>query len=108
MSSGGFFSRLKDGLSRSTQKLGGGITAVFTKRRLDDEALEELEELLISADLGTEAARKVIAAFRRTRFGKEVTDEELKEALRSHGLASVSAAKLVVLEVDGEISVIPK
>ena len=77
----GFFSRLKDGLSRSTQKLSGGITAVFRKRRLDDEALEELEELLISADLGTEVARRVIAAFRRTRFGKEVTDQEIKDAL---------------------------
>ena len=40
MANGGFFSRLKDGLSRSTQKLGGGITAVFTKRRLDEEALD--------------------------------------------------------------------
>jgi fused signal recognition particle receptor len=81
MALGGFFSRLKEGLSRSTQKLSGSITAVFRKRRLDDEALEELEELLISADLGTEAARRVIAAFRRTRFGKEVTDEEIKQAL---------------------------
>jgi fused signal recognition particle receptor len=81
MALGSFFSRLKEGLSRSTQKLSGGITAVFKKRRLDDEALEELEELLISADLGTEASRKVIAAFRRTRFGKEVTDEEIKHAL---------------------------
>ncbi|MEA2737383.1 MAG: fused signal recognition particle receptor, partial [Acetobacteraceae bacterium] len=81
MALGGFFSRLKEGLSRSTQKLSGGITAVFRKRRLDEEALEELEELLISADLGTEAARKVIAEFRRTRFGKEVTDEEIKQAL---------------------------
>jgi fused signal recognition particle receptor len=81
MALGGFFSRLKEGLSRSTQKLSGSITAVFRKRRLDDEALEELEELLISADLGTEAARRVIAAFRRTRFGKEVTDEEIRTAL---------------------------
>jgi fused signal recognition particle receptor len=81
MALGGFFSRLKEGLSRSTQKLSGSITAVFRKRRLDDEALEELEELLISADLGTEAARRVIAAFRRTRFGKEVTDEEIRQAL---------------------------
>jgi fused signal recognition particle receptor len=81
MALGGFFSRLKEGLARSTQKLSGGITAVFRKRRLDDEALEELEELLISADLGTEAARRVIAAFRRSRFGKEVTDEEIKQAL---------------------------
>jgi fused signal recognition particle receptor len=81
MALGSFFSRLKEGLSRSTQKLAGGITAVFKKRRLDDEALEELEEVLISADLGTEVARRVIASFRRTRFGKEVTDEEIKQAL---------------------------
>jgi fused signal recognition particle receptor len=81
MALGSFLSRLKEGLSRSTQKLSGGITAVFKKRRLDEEALEELEDLLISADLGTEAARKVIASFRRTRFGKEVTDEEIKHAL---------------------------
>ena len=52
MALGAFFSRLKEGLSRSTQKLTDGITTVFKKRRLDEEALEELEELLISADLG--------------------------------------------------------
>ena len=77
----GFFSRLKEGLSRSTQKLGGNITAVFTRRRLDDEALEELEELLIAADLGPAVAGRVIDEFRRSRFGKEVTDEEVREAL---------------------------
>ena len=77
----GFFSRLKEGLSRSTQKLTEGITAVFKKRRLDDAALEELEELLIAADLGTEVARRVIDNFRRTRFGKEITDEEIKQTL---------------------------
>jgi fused signal recognition particle receptor len=81
MALGGFFSRLKDGLSRSTQKITEGITAVFKKRRLDDEALEELEDLLIAADLGTAAASRVIAEFRRTRFGKEVTEEEIKQAL---------------------------
>lgn len=77
----GFFSRLKEGLTRSTQKLTEGITAVFRKRKLDDAALEELEELLISADLGTEVARRVVGNFRRTRFGNEVTDEEIKQAL---------------------------
>jgi fused signal recognition particle receptor len=99
MAPGGFFSRLKEGLSRSTQKLSGGITAVFTKRRLDDEALEELEELLISADLGTEAARKVIAAFRRTRFGKEVSDEEIKEALAEE-ITAILAPVAKPLELD--------
>ncbi len=77
----GFFSRLKEGLTRSTQKLTTGITAVFTKRKLDDAALEELEELLIGADLGPDAAARIIASFRASRFGREVTDAEVKTAL---------------------------
>ncbi len=77
----GFFSRLKEGLSRSTQKLGGNIAAVFNRRRLDEAALEELEELLIAADLGPAVAGRVIDEFRRTRFGNEVTDEEVRIAL---------------------------
>jgi fused signal recognition particle receptor len=81
MALGSFFNRLKEGLSRSTARIGGTITTVFKKRRLDDAALEELEELLISADLGVDAAARVIAAFRRSRFGKEVTDEEIKQTL---------------------------
>jgi fused signal recognition particle receptor len=81
MALSGFFSRLKEGLSRSTQKLSTSITAVFTKRKLDEAALDELEELLIAADLGPAAAGRVIEAFRRTRFGTDVTDEEIKTAL---------------------------
>jgi fused signal recognition particle receptor len=81
MALSGFFSRLKEGLSRSTQKLSTSITSVFTKRKLDDAALDELEELLIGADLGPSVAGRVIAAFRRTRFGTDVTDEEIKTAL---------------------------
>nr|WP_321983742.1 signal recognition particle-docking protein FtsY [uncultured Lichenicoccus sp.] len=77
----GFFSRLKEGLSRSTQKLGGNIAAVFNRRRLDEAALEELEELLIAADLGPTVAGRVIDEFRRTRFGNEVSDEEVRVAL---------------------------
>jgi fused signal recognition particle receptor len=81
MALGGFFNRLKHGLSRSTSRISDTLTTVFKKRRLDDEALEELEDLLISADLGVDAAARVIAAFRRSRFGKEVTEEEIKQAL---------------------------
>ena len=78
---GGFFARLKAGLSRSTAKLTGNITALFRKRRLDEEALEELEDTLITADLGVGASRRIVESFRRTRFGREVTDEEVKSAL---------------------------
>ena len=81
MALGSFFNRLKEGLTRSTAKIAETISAAFKKRRLDDVALEELEDLLISADLGVDAAARVIAEFRRTRFGKEVTDEEIKQAL---------------------------
>lgn len=81
MALGGFFDKLKYGLSRSTQKLSEGIKTVLSKRRLDDAALDELEDLLISADLGTEAAARVIESFRRTRFGREVTDAEIRESL---------------------------
>ncbi|NMJ43126.1 signal recognition particle-docking protein FtsY [Roseomonas sp. JC162] len=78
---GGWFSRLKAGLARSTAKLTDSVTGLFTKRKLDDAALEELEETLIAADLGVAASRRIVEGFRRTRFGKEVSDEEVKATL---------------------------
>jgi fused signal recognition particle receptor len=76
-----WFSRLKEGLSKSSSKLTDGITGIFTKRKLDDEALEELEELLITADLGPVTAAKVTAELARTRFGKEISPEEVRATL---------------------------
>ena len=78
---GGWFGRLKAGLTRSSAKLGEGITGIFTKRKLDDAALEELEELLISADLGVATAAKLTAHLAETRFDKEVAPEEVRRAL---------------------------
>jgi fused signal recognition particle receptor len=77
----GFLSRLKQGLSRSTQKLTESLGSAFTARKLDDEALEELEEALIAADLGPAVAQRIIRAFRRTRFGREITNTEIRAAL---------------------------
>lgn len=76
-----FFGRLKSGLSRSAAKLTEGIAATLTKRKLDDAALEALEDELIAADLGPAVAARVIAKFRSTRFGREVTDAEVRETL---------------------------
>jgi fused signal recognition particle receptor len=76
-----FFAKLKNGLTRSTEKLTGGIAATFTKRRLDEAALEELEDMLISVDLGPAVAHRIIENFRRTRFGKEVTETEIRDSL---------------------------
>lgn len=76
-----WFQRLKRGLSRSSAKLSEGIVGIFTKRRLDDETLEELEELLITADLGVALAASVTQNLRKTRFGQEVSPEEIREYL---------------------------
>ncbi len=94
-----FFARLKSGLSRSAAKLTGNIAAVFTKRKLDDEALEELEEQLIAADLGTAVAARVIKSFRSTRFGKEVTAEEIRETLGGE-IGKILAPVAKPLEID--------
>ncbi len=95
----GFFSRLKEGLTRSTQKLTTGITTVFTRRKLDDAALEELEELLIAADLGPAAAGHIIEEFRRSKFGKDVTDEEVKQSLAEE-IAAILAPVAQPLVID--------
>ncbi len=74
--------RLKRGLSRSSNRLAQGIAGIFNRRRrLDDEALEELEDLLIMADLGPATAARLASGLARTRFGKEVSDEEVRGAL---------------------------
>lgn len=77
----GFFSRLAQGLKRSSTQLGDSVTAIFTKRRLDAAALEELEDALIAADLGAVAAARVTERLARDRFDKEVSDEEVRAAL---------------------------
>jgi fused signal recognition particle receptor len=81
---------LKAGLARSTAKLTDAIGSVFTKRKLDDAALEELEETLIAADLGVSASGRIVESFRRTRFGREVTPEEVKAALAEEIAAILS------------------
>jgi fused signal recognition particle receptor len=77
----GFFARLKSGLSRSKSALSDGIANIFNKRNLDDETLEELEDLLITSDIGVDVAKSVADELRRTRYNKEITPEEVRAAL---------------------------
>lgn len=76
-----WLSRLKEGLSRSSNVLKERIGGIFTKRKLDRETLDELEEALIMADLGVDTAREVVQTIAKDRFGKEVSDQEIREAL---------------------------
>ena len=79
----GLLKRLTSGLSRSSSKLTGGLTGLFTKKKLDDETLEELEDLLITSDMGAKVAARITTNIAKDRFDKEVSDEEIRLALAS-------------------------
>ncbi|MCI5045410.1 MAG: signal recognition particle-docking protein FtsY [Aquisalinus sp.] len=91
----GFFSRLTQGLSKSSAKLSGGVSAIFTKRKLDDDTLEELEDLLITADLGVPAATRITTSLAKDKFDKEINDTEVRQVL-----ADEIASSLQPLEKD--------
>jgi fused signal recognition particle receptor len=75
--------KLVDGLARSSSKLAEGVAAVFTKAKLDNQTLDELEELLITSDIGAPAAARIRAGIAKDRFGKDISEAEIKQALAS-------------------------
>lgn len=77
----GWLGRLRAGLGKSTEKITGSITGLFTSRKLDQAAIDELEEVLITADMGVTTAAKLVTNISKTRFDKEVTDDEIRNAL---------------------------
>lgn len=77
MSEKSFFRRLTSGLSRSASKLGGGI-AGLASRKLDAATVEELEELLIQADVGTDTAARIARAVSDSRPGRSLEDGEIR------------------------------
>lgn len=73
--------RLREGLSRSSNSIGQGLAAIFTKRKLNAAMLEDLEDVLIRADLGIAAAERIAKAIGHGRYDKEIGVEEIKEIL---------------------------
>ncbi len=78
---GGWLSRMASGLGKSSNKITQGLSDIITKSKLDQDALDALEEVLIMADLGPATAAKVIEDFSKDRFGKDISEEEIKQAL---------------------------
>jgi len=76
-----WWKRLSGGLKRTSSQLGSAITGLLTKRKLDASTLEELENELIRADFGIDAADRTIATLRRDRFEKDISPEELQTLL---------------------------
>ncbi|MEZ5881461.1 MAG: signal recognition particle-docking protein FtsY [Nitratireductor sp.] len=77
----GWLKRLSKGLSRSSNQLKENISQVFTNRKLDDDTLQDLEDILIQADLGVETAMNITDALSAQKFGKTVSDEEVREVM---------------------------
>jgi fused signal recognition particle receptor len=77
----GWFQRLKAGLTKTSAKLSQDIAGIFTKRKLDADTLEELEELLIQADLGVETAMRITETLAKGRYNKEIAPDEVRAVL---------------------------
>jgi len=73
--------RLKSGLGKTSEKLTSGIAEVLIKKRLDDETLEELEDVLIMSDMGVEVASQVVDRIRRQKFEKDIDDVAIKAVI---------------------------
>src|SRR5262245_2076675 len=73
-----WWQRLNGGLKRTSASIGGAITDLVAKRKLDQAMLDEIEEVLIRADLGVDTAAKIAAAVGEGRYDKEITPDEVK------------------------------
>jgi len=79
--SGSWWQRLKGGLTRTSASIGGAIAELVSKRKLDADAIQDLEEVLIRADLGVDTAARIAAAVGAGRYDKTVTPDEVKAIL---------------------------
>ena len=92
--------RLSAGLKRTSTSIGGAISDLVTKRKLDGATIEELEEVLIRADLGVATAAKVAEAVAEGRYDKTVTADEVKRILATE-VEKIMAPVAKPLAVDG-------
>jgi fused signal recognition particle receptor len=76
-----WFQKLREGLQKTSSKLSDGIAAVFTKRKLDADTLEDLEDLLIQADLGVETSMRITEAISKGRYEKGISADDVRAVL---------------------------
>lgn len=103
----GWFQRLKAGLTKTSSRLTQDIAGIFTKRKLDADTLQELEDLLIQADLGVETAMRITEALAKDRHNKEISPEEVRAVLaREVERVLVPVAQPLVVDGDSRPHVI--
>lgn len=77
----GWFGRLKAGLTKTSSKLSNSITGLFTKKKLDTSSLEDLEDVLLEADLGVETAARIIERLAKGRYDAGLSAEDVRKVL---------------------------
>ena len=76
-----FLQKLGFGLKKTSDKISGGISDIFTKKKVDAQTLEELEELLITSDIGIKATTKILQNFAKRKLDKDADEQEIKQEL---------------------------
>ena len=96
---GSWWNRLKQGLSRSSSSIGQGIVDLFAKRKLDATTLEDLDDILIRADLGVAMASRITAAVGKGRYEKSIDPDEVR-AILAEEVEAVLAPLATPLRID--------
>lgn len=76
-----FIQKLGLGLKKSSQKISNGLSDIFTKKKLSSDTLDDLSDVLLSADMGTTSTQKIIDSLAKKRLNKDLTIAEIKQAL---------------------------
>ncbi len=95
----GWFARLKSGLAKTSSRLTEGIAGLVTRKKLDQATLDELEELLLAADLGIETSERITTSLAKGRFDKAISADEIRETLADE-VAAVLAPLARPLVID--------
>lgn len=95
----GWWQRLSAGLKRTSSSLGGAVADLVTKRKLDRAMLDDIEDVLLRADLGTDVAMRISAAVGEGRYDKSVSAEDVATIVATE-VEKVLAPVAKALEVD--------
>ncbi|EJF98225.1 signal recognition particle-docking protein FtsY [Bartonella vinsonii subsp. arupensis Pm136co] len=94
-----WFGRLKKGLALSSQRLSGSISDLFVKGKLDEDTLQELEDILIQADLGVETATRITNILASNRYEKKLSPDDI-QTIVAEEIKKVLEPVAIPLELD--------
>ncbi|WP_455480733.1 signal recognition particle-docking protein FtsY [Bartonella sp. B12(2025)] len=94
-----WFERLKKGLTLSSQRLSKSISDLFIKGKLDENTLQELEDILIQADLGVETATRIVDTLASSRYEKNLSPDDI-HTIVANEIKKVLEPVAIPLELD--------